>query len=70
LELEDAFRARFRTARDKDKSGIATPPPAAPAAPAAASTTPPADMLKEGVITEFRGKGKWTLKNGQPTKVN
>jgi len=70
LELEDDFRARFRTARDKSKSGIATPLPAAPAAPAAASTTPPASMLTEGVITEFRGKGKWTLKNGQPIKVN
>jgi len=70
-KLEDDYRKRFRATRDK--SGIATPPPvapAAPAAPAAASTTPPASMLKEGVITEFRGKGKWTLKNGQPTKVN
>lgn len=34
-------------------------------------SAPPANLLKEGIITKFKGgKGTWTLKNGVPTQVS
>ena len=49
----------------------AAPPPraTAPTTPAAAPGSPPANRLKEGVITTFGNGQKWTLKDGVPTRV-
>jgi hypothetical protein len=44
-------------------------PQAAAPAQAAASTTPPVNLLKEGVATKFGNGQTWTLKNGKPERV-
>lgn len=49
-----------------EKQGLAASPKPAEGA----TTTPPANMLKEGVNTTFQNGQTWTLKNGKPTRVN
>ena len=52
----------------KDRTGAADAAPAAAPAPAP-SSTPPVNLLKEGVNTRFKNGQVWTLKNGKPVKV-
>ena len=42
---------------------------AAPVAPSGGGGSPPVSALKEGQVTTFANGQKWTLKNGQPAKV-
>lgn len=42
---------------------------ASPAPAQSSAGLPPANMLKEGQVTYFKGKGGYTLVNGQPVKV-
>jgi hypothetical protein len=55
-----------RELRDSFNSAPSAPPRAGGAA---SGGTPPVDRLKEGQVTTFANGQKWTLKNGQPAKV-
>lgn len=45
------------------------PGPAAKAPPAAKTTAPPANLLKEGMVTTFKNGQSWTLRGGKPVQV-
>lgn len=70
-EVETQYKVR------PDAAAPATSSPATPSAkpapggkPAAApSSTPPINLLKEGVETSFKNGQTWTLKNGKPVQV-
>lgn len=75
----DVMRTEMKNARDaahesegrirERMRGLGRGNGATPGAAPAAGGSPPVDRLKEGQVTTFANGQKWTLKNGQPAKV-
>jgi hypothetical protein len=70
-EIRSEVETQYKVRPDAAAPIGSGPAPAASSAKpaAAASSSPPVDLLKEGVETSFKNGQTWTLKNGKPTQV-
>ena len=70
-EIRDEIKAEFGiepTAQPRTQTNASAAAPSTKP-PAASSGTPPVNLLKEGVETNFKNGQTWTLKNGKPVQV-
>jgi hypothetical protein len=69
-EIRDEIKAEFGVEPTAQPRGQAAPTKPGETKPAATPTSsPPVNLLKEGVETSFKNGQTWTLKNGKPVQV-